>query len=260
MSKRFAIIGDLVAEHHEDKVLPGGSGAIALALRDLGGTVTLRSVLGTDPDGDTVLARLKAARIHPGLVDRVDGPTAALRRDGNGAVVDRTAGPGMTRGAQMDIYALFGHDALILDARDQPLRRLISDLPAHTNGAVRMVSTLSHLDVQPATGDELEIALRFDAIVGTPAQLAALTGQDDSADALGDLFDMMPGAHLRAAVAITPDSLQVVSRDQRVIRPWQDAAPDLLVPQVAAAVAWGFAHHLDWDAVATIATDPAAAG
>ncbi len=259
MTKRFAIIGDLFAEHHGDEILPGGSGALALALRDLGGTVTLRSVLGTDTAGDTVLSRLKAARIHPGLIDRVDGPTASRSRDERGDVVERTPGPGMTRGARMDIYALFGHDALVLDTRDQPLRRLISDLPAHTNGAVRMVSTLSHLDLQPATDDELEIALRFDAVVGTPSQLTALTGQDDPADALGDLFDMMPGAHLRAAIAVTPDGLQIISRDQRVIRPILDAMPDLLMPQVVAAVTWGFAHHLDWDTVATIASNPDAA-
>lgn len=259
MTRRFAIIGDLIAEHYDDEVSPGGSGALALALRDLGGTVTLRSVLGTDAEGDAVLARLKAARIHPGLIDREGGPTATLTRDERGDIAGRTPGPGMTRGAQMDIYALFGHDALILDTRDQPLRRLISDLPAHTNGAVRMISTLSHLDTQPPTDDELEIALRFDAVVGTPAQLEALTSQEDPADALGDLFDMMPGAHLRAAIAITPDGIQIVSRDQRVIRPIQDALPDLLVPQVVAATAWGFAHHLDWDVVATIATDPDAA-
>lgn len=259
MTKRFAIIGDLVAEHHGDEIRPGGSGAVALALRDLGGTVTLRSVLGTDSDGASVLARLKAARIHPGLIDREDGPTPTLTRDERGDLVERTSGLGMTRGARMDIYALFGHDALVLDTRDQPLRRLISDLPAHTNGAVRIISTLSHLDVEPPTDDELELALRFDAIVGTPSQFAALTRQEDPADALGDLFDMMPGAHLRAAIAITPDGLQIVSRDQRVIRPIRDTVPDLLVPQVAAAAAWGFAHHLDWDVVATIAADPDAA-
>lgn len=256
MTKRFAIIGDTFADIHDDELTPGGSGAIALALRDLGGQVTLRSALGTDDAGDQVLAQLKSARIHPGLIDRVDDPTGTLTRDDDGTVIQRTAGAGLARGAKMDIYALFGHDALVLDTLDQPLRRLISDLPAHTNGAVRMVTSLSHLDIQEATDDELEIALRFDAIVGTPSQLEALTGQASPSDALGDLFDHMPGAHLRAAIAITPDGLQIVARDQRVLRPIQDAVPDLLVPQVVAAAAWGFANHLDWDTVATIAADP----
>jgi sugar/nucleoside kinase (ribokinase family) len=259
MSKRFAIIGDIIAERLDGTIVPGGSGAIALALARLGGRVTLRSAIGSDPEGEAVLAQLKRARIHPGLIDKAQETTASVTRDANGAVVERTAGAGIRRGALMDIYALFGHDALVLDTYDQPLRRFVSDLPAHTDGTVRMVSPLSHLDVAEATADELEIAMRFDAVVGTPAQLAALTGQESPTEALGDLFDRMPGAHLRAAIAITPDGLEIVARDTRVLRPIRDAVPDLLVPQVVAAVAWGFAHHLDWDAVATIAADPTSA-
>jgi hypothetical protein len=156
----------------------------------------------------------------------------------------------------MDIYELFGHDAMILDTYDQPLRRFISDLPAHTNGAVRMISPLSHLDVAGPTDDELEIALRFDILVGTPSQYHALTGQESPTEALADLFDLMPGSHVRAAIAITPDGLEIVTREERVLRPIRDAVPDLLVPQVVAAAAWGFANHLDWDAIATLATAP----
>lgn len=256
MAKRFAVIGDIVAEHHDGEVTPGGAGATALAIRDLGGEVTLRSVLGTDADGVDVLAQLKRARIHPGQIDKVDEPTGTLTRDDAGEVSGRTPGVGIRRGAKMDIYALFGHDAMVLETMDQPLRRFISDLPAHTDGTVRMISALTHLDVADPTEDELEIAMRFDAIVGTPGQLEALTGQAVPSDALGDLFDRMPGAHLRAAVAVTADGLEMVARDARVIRPIRDAVPGLLVPQVIAAVAWGFAYHIDWDTVATIAADP----
>jgi hypothetical protein len=256
MNKRFAIIGDIIAEHHEGTITPGGSGAIALAITALGGTVTLRSVLGTDPDGTEVLTQLKRARIHPGLIDKVDEPTGTITRSDDGLVTNRVQGIGIRHRAIMDIYQLFAHDALILDTRDQPLRRFISDLPAHTNGAVRMISPLTHLDVAEPTEDEVQIALRFDAIVGTPSQLHALTGQASPTEALGDLFDLMPGSHLRAAIAITPDGLEIITRDSRVLRPIQNAMPEMLVPQVTAAVAWGFANHLDWDAVATIAADP----
>lgn len=256
MTKRFAVIGDIFAEHHENEVTPGGAGATALAIRDLGGEVTLRSVLGTDADGVNVLAQLKRARIHPGQIDKVEEPTGVVHRYENGAVSRRVPGVGVKRGATMDVYALFGHDALVLETMDQPLRRFISDLPAHTDGTVRMVGALTHLDVQEPTDDEVEIALRFDAIVGTPSQLQALTGQAVPSDALGDLFDLMPGAHLRAAVAITPDGIEIVARDGRVLRPISDVMPELLLPQVIAAVAWGFANHIDWDTVATIAADP----
>lgn len=256
MSNRFSIIGDIVAEIHDGDIAPGGSGAIALALAGLGGQVTLRSVLGTDEAGTEVLSRLKRARIHPGKIDKVDEPTGTIVRDDDGGVLSRTSGVGIQRGAIMDVYELFSHDAMILDTQDQPLRRFISDLPAHTNGAVRMISPLGHLDVSEPTDDELEIALRFDALVGTPSQYHALTGQESPTEALADLFDLMPGAHLRAAVAITPDGLEIVTREERVLRPIQDAVPDLLVPQVVAAVAWGYAQHLDWDTIATIAADP----
>jgi sugar/nucleoside kinase (ribokinase family) len=256
MSNRFSIIGDILAEQQEGHIVPGGSGAIALALAALGGRVTLRSVIGTDDAGKIVLDQLKRARIHPGLIDKVDEPTGVITRSADGSITDRSPSAGIKRGALMDIYELFGHDAMVLDTYDQPLRRFISDLPAHTNGAVRMISPLSHLDVAQPTEDELEIALRFDTVVGTPSQLEALTGQASPTEALADLFDVMPGAHLRSAVAVTPDGLEIVSREGRVLRPIQDAVPDLLVPQVVAAVAWGYANHLDEDTVATLAADP----
>src|SRR5699024_5514523 len=112
--------------------------------------------------------------------------------------------------------------ALILDVRDQPLRRFITDLPAHTDGNVKLLSTLIHLDWYEPTPDDLEIALRCDAIIGTADQLIALTGQETPADALGEMFDRMPGAQLRAAVAVTPNGIDLVSRDNRVIRPVQN--------------------------------------
>lgn len=260
MTMRYAIIGDIIANQHDDALSLGGAGAIALALRDLDGQVTLRSVISTDPTGKTILDRLRKARIHPGLLDRVDDATLPLvERDDDGMVTGRIPGIGIEKGAIMDIYALFGHDALILDTRDQPLRRFITDLPAHTDGNVKMVSTLSHLDWQDRTPDEIDIAMRCDAIVGTPAQFQALTSQPDVTDALGDLFDRMPGTQLRAAVAITPHGLDLVAREDRVLRPVRDAIPDLLLPQVAAGIAWGLAHHAPWEDTATAAIDPTAA-
>jgi hypothetical protein len=159
----------------------------------------------------------------------------------------------------MDIYDLFGHDAMVLDTRDQPLRRFISDLPAHTDGNVRMISTLSHLDWQDPAADELEIAMRCDAIVGTPAQYEALTGQAEPTDAIGDIYDQMPGTQLRAAVLITTGGIDLVAREDRILRPVQDAVPDLLLPQVVAGVAWGLANRAPWEVTATVAIDPSQA-
>jgi hypothetical protein len=261
MTKRYSIIGDIIADRYDDTLSPGGAGAIAIAISALGGTVKLRSVIGTDEPGKSVLAQLKKARIHPGLIDKLDDVTTPLvDRDDTGQVINRTPGTGIQKGAVMDVYDLFGHDAMVLDTRDQPLRRFISDLPAHTDGNVRMISTLSHLDWQDPTADELEIAMRCDAIVGTPVQYEALTGQAEPTHAIGDIYDQMPGTQLRAAVLITPGGIDLVAREDRILRPVQDAVPDLLLPQVVAGVAWGLANRAPWEVTATVAIDPSQAG
>lgn len=259
MAKRYAIIGDLIAENMDDNIAPGGGGAIALAIRDLGGEVTLRSRLGTDAAGDDVLKQIKAARIHPGKIDRIDGESSGRTRNEDGSITDWLPGILMSKDAKMDIYALFAHDALILDLYDQSLRQFLIDLPAHTDGKVRMLTTLSHLDHLEPHKDELDIAMRCDTIVGTEAQFATLTGESRASDALGLIFEQMPLTHLRAAIAITAGGIEIIARDTRVLRPVQDAIPNLLIPQVVAGIAWGMAHYADWDTAATVCLDPSAA-
>lgn len=240
-------------------MVPGGAAAIGLALRDLNGEVTLRSRIGSDDAGTDVLQQIKTARIHPKNIDKVESNTSQITREPDGSTLDWTPGVLMTKGEVLDIYALFGHDALILDLLDQSLRHFLIDLPAHTDGTVRMLSTLGHLDRQPPHEDELEIAMRCDTIVGTEAQFATLTGEARASDALGLIFERMPGTHLRAAVAITPMGLEIIARDTRVLKPVRDAIPDLLVPQVVAGIAWGMANRADWDSTAEVCLDPGAA-
>lgn len=256
MTKRYAVVGDIVAEHTNGQLVHGAAAAIAMCLRDLGGDVTLRSRIGNDDAGTALLAEIKAARIHPKNIDVQDGATSSLRRLESGAYEDWSAGAIMAKDAMMDIYALFGHDALVLDALDQPLRRFLIDLPAHTDGTVRMLTTLRHLDFMDPSDDELDVAMRCDTIIGTEAQYSKLTGRDHANDSLGDIFERMPLTHLRAAIAITPNGLDCISREGRVIKPIQDAVPVFLVPQVSAGIAWGMAHHADWDQALTVAIDP----
>lgn len=258
---RYSIIGDITAEQHNDDLLPGGSAAIAMAIRVLGGNVSLRSVIATDNTGKAILATLMKARIQPGLIDKVDGKTTAvIQRGEDDLATARTPGIGIEKGAILDVYDLFGHDAMILDTRDQPLRRFLTGLPAHTNGNVRMISTLSHLGWQDPTSDELEIAMRCDAIVGTANHFQQLTGQTEAAGALGDVYDQMPGTHLRAAIMITSGGIDLVAREDRILRPVQDAVPDLLLPRVTAGIAWGLANRAPWEVIATVALDPSQAG
>jgi hypothetical protein len=260
MAKRYAIVGDVIAESIHGQLLPGGSGAIALALCDLGGEVTLRSRIGSDPAGDSMIAALKSARIHPGNIDRIIGTTCTQARHDDGSISDWHEGVVMNKGGVMDIYALFGHDALVLDLMDQPLRHFLIDLPAHTDGNVRMLTTLSHLDHLTPHAEELDVAMRCDTIVGTEAQFAILTGEPRASDALGVIFEHMPLTHLRAAVAITANGLEIIARDTRVLKPVRNAIPNLLVARVVAGIAWAMAHHAEWDLAASVALDPAAAG
>lgn len=257
MSDRYAIIGDIVANKYQNKISAGGALAIALAMRDLDGAVTFRSVLGDDAPGKSLRDLFRTAQIHPRLIDRPEAASTALViRDDQGGVISRHDGVRLNKGVVMDIYDLFGHDTLVLDTRDQPLRRFITDMPAHTDGNVKMLGTLSHLDWQEPSIDELEIAMRCDTIVGTPSQLAALTGQQTPTEALGEIFDRMPGSHLHAAIAVTEDGINLVAREDRIIRPVRDAIPDLLLPQIVAGIAWGMAHHAPWEQSATVAVDP----
>lgn len=259
MANRYAIVGDLVAETRGSDVVPGASGAIALALRELGGEVTLRSAIGTDAAGDAVMSAIKSARIHPKHTDRIDGATSTITRNPDGSFSDWNQGVLMTKGGVMDIYALFGHDTLIVDLLDQSLRHFLIDLPAHTDGNVRMLTTLRHLDHADPREDDLEFAMRADTIVGTEEQFAKLTGEHRASNALGLIFEKMPLTHLRAAVAITNDGLEIIARDARVLKPVQDAVPALLVPQVVAGIAWGMANRTEWDDAANAALDPEAA-
>lgn len=259
MSKRYAIIGDIVAEEFNESIHPGAGAAIALSLRDLGGEVTLRSCIGDDDAGKAVLQQIKAARIHPKNIDVLDGLTCSLLRHEDGSFTDWQQGVLMTKGGVMDIYALFGHDALVLDLLDQSLRHFLTDLPAHTDGTVRMATTLRHLEHLAPQANELEIAMRCDTIIGTEEQYMKMTGLASASEALGEIFAQMPFAALRAAIAITPDGVQCISRESRMIKPVQDAIPNLMVAQVTAAVAWGMAHHAEWDAVLNVALEPEAA-
>jgi len=236
MTRRFAIIGNIQSEEHDGSAA-GGAAAIALALAGLGGRVTLRSVVGDDAQGERVLAALRDGDVPVDLIDRIPDAITGLPETT------------IRKGAMMDIYDLFGHDVLILDFADQPLRRFLIDLPAHTKPDVRMLGTLAHLDRQAPSSDEFEIAMRYDAIVGTPGQYARLTGEVVPSDALSRIEARMPGTHLRAAVLVSNNALHVVSREERQCLPL-DSGTRVPMPRAIATVAWGMAERWTWATIA----------
>lgn len=221
MTMRFAIIADLTPDP------TAGAAGIALALAGMGGHVTLRAVAPEGAATDYLLLALASGGVPANRIDRE--PDGVIRK-----------------GARMDIYDLFGHDVLVLDFADQPLRRFLTDLPAHTKPDVRMLGTLRHLDTQPPTSDELEIAMRYDTFTGTPGQFMRLTGAASPGEALARIDARMPGTHLRSAVMIGPDAVDIVARDEAI----HLALPTTPLAHAIAIIARGMAERWQWQKTA----------
>ena len=104
MAKRYAIIGDLIAEN-----LSGRRFRRQWCRRSRDPRtqqMTLRSRVGTDAAGDAVMREIKAARVHPKHIDRVDGATSSIQHVR--MVQSRNWSPNilMTKDAVLDIYDL----------------------------------------------------------------------------------------------------------------------------------------------------------
>ena len=135
---------------------------------------------------------------------RTGQPTDASTIIVGGDPPDRTIywhkGAALTRGDRLDVPAIFAHDLVVLDVADHPLRRFLTDLPAHVAPRTRLLGTLTYL-VDSGEPDEIEVALRHDAIVGNEREFRALTGAADLDAATSAIRAAMPGANLRLAVA-----------------------------------------------------------
>ncbi len=164
----------------------------------------MTGMVGDDADGKRLRAALVAAGVDvTGLGTRPGEPTDASTIIIGGNPPDRTIywhkGAHIVRGDRIDITAVFDHDLVVLDVADAPLRRFLTDLPAHTAPRARLLGTLVYL-VESGEADELEVALRCDVITGNERETLALTGDTDLETATARLQAAMIGANLRAAV------------------------------------------------------------
>ncbi|MGC4191528.1 MAG: hypothetical protein QM589_10240 [Thermomicrobiales bacterium] len=226
---RIAIIGQtaLRPEGAADR-----SGALAVALRQYPGVeVTLRAIAADESARDTIDNVLAIHGIASQVSVRDDGDPAPIRL-----------------GDTLDIWSLFAHDLVILDADDAPLRAFLTDLPAHTAPGVRILGTLDY-----AAGDvtarerSRDIVLRFDAIAGTVGQARALFGlnaRTDAEDIVHAIGTMMRGANLRAVAIHDRQKLAIAALDE--------PAATIVVPasasreQVIAAIAVTMARRHRW--------------
>ncbi len=241
---------------------PGGTTTnTAVALARLGAAVRVATVVGDDDEGNAVRLALEREGVDADWLlvrrgERTNLATVVVSADPLDRTIYWRQGAGLVRGDRLDIAAIFGHDVVVLDVADAPLRRFLLDLPAHTLPAARLLGTLTYL-ANPDLPDALELALRHDVVVGSEHDLMTVTGTWTLADATTALQHLMPGTNLRAAVISRGAAgCRIVTNDER----WQiPAYPALVVDPTGAGdafvagVAYGLAFRWEWPRIGQFA-------
>ena len=184
--------------------LPGGTTTnTSVALARIGADVSFVGLVGDDLPGVAIREALEREGVKTDWLETRTGyPTDAAIVVVSNNPSDRTIfwpqGARIAKGDLLDIPAIFGHDLVLLDVDDMPLRRFLSDLPAHTLPGTRILGTLTYLD--PAGTDRLDVMLRHDAIVGNEREVMHLTDERTLDGAIAKLQAGMIGSNLRAAV------------------------------------------------------------
>ena len=246
----------------EEVSAPGGTTTnTAVALARLGARVCVATVVGNDAEGVAIRDALAAegidiagVAIRPG--QRTDLATIVVSDEPRDRTIYWHQGAQLVRGDRLDVEGLFGHDVVVLDVVDAPLRRFLLDLPAHTVPRARLLGPLNYL-ANPELPDAFDLALRHDVVVGGERDLLTVTGTWTLGDATAALQHRMRGANLRAAVVTRGSAgCRVVTRDKT----WQ--LPAFSVPVVdptgagdafTAGVAYGLALRWDWPRIGRFA-------
>lgn len=233
---------------------PGGTTAnTAVALARLGEQVTLLAVVGQDPEGERLLTKLERERIDCSMITVRDEPTSRSVILLDPRTGDRTIlwqrGAAIRKGDRIDIATIFDHDIVVLDMADEPLRRFLTDLPAHTRPDVRLLGPITYI-VDNAEPDAIEIAFRFDTIVGTLAQYRRLMGVPSEADIIEQIQQRMPGNNLRAAIVTmgSDGCLWITPTDHGHVEGFPVDARDTTGAGDAftAGIAYGMARRWSW--------------
>lgn len=200
---RYPVLGGHAVVTETLEAVGGTTANSAAAARRLGAAVHLVGLIGDDALGVATRAALATVGVDVSEV----GIDRGRPTDASTVVVDRGTGERsilwhqgarVAKGCRVDIDRLFGGDVVILDTDDLPLRRFLSDLPAHTRPRARLLGPLTYLtDGAP---DALEIALRHDVVVGNEREFRELTGLADAESALDDLRARLRGSNARLLV------------------------------------------------------------
>lgn len=235
--------------------LPGGTTSnTALALAKLGADVSFAGMIGDDEAGENLRVALDVAGVDlRWLMKRAGEPTDScyivVSRDPADRTIFWRKGAKIVKGDPLDVPAIFAHDLVLLDFDDPPLLRFLTDLPAHTLPATRLLGTLGYV-AEFTDPDRFDVMLRFDALVGNEREMRELTGTGSLEDAIDRLRDGMVGANLRAAaISRGRNGGTIITRDERWDLP---AYPVTVVDPTGAGdaftagIAWGMARRLPW--------------
>lgn len=190
--------------HAEHSGLGGSTAVSSVALSRLGAQVSFAGVVGDDDEGATLRTALQAEGVDTGWLairqgQRTDTATIVISGTPPERTILRNPGAQIVRGDRLDIAALFDHDVVLLDVADAPLRRFLTDLPAHTLPRTRLVAPLTDL-VREDLSDALEVALRHDVLIGTERQVRALVRAETLDEAVMTIQLQMRGNNLRSLV------------------------------------------------------------
>ena len=262
---RYPTEGDWT-QVRETRQGPGGTtGNLAATARSLGAAVTLFSKVGTDNRGCQIVDHLNGLGIDCRGVLTADAETDLSIVLVAHNTAERTIlwrqGPSIERGDRIDIDALFGADLTVVDCIDLPLRRFVTDLPAHTRPSARLLGALTYFS-DAESDDKIEIALRHDILVGNEREYRQLMGTCDGRSALAASPELMPGTNNRLAVMTMGEGGAVaITRTTRHSAPAQPVvAVDTTGAGDAFAAAIAYSQAQRWDIDRSLALANAVAG
>ena len=233
-------------------VAPGGTtGNIATGLARLGAQVRMFTKVGNDDWGRSTIEALAGTGVDTSGVIVADAQTDRSIMLVSAESGERTIlwerGPSVERGDRLDIDRLFRVDLTIIDSPDYELCRFLTDLPAHTWPHARLLGTLSYL-ADVVAHDKVDIACRFDILVGNEREYCALTGESSPDSAFDSIVQRITGSNLRTAVITRGDRGAVAATELERIA--VDPIPTILVDTTGAGDAFAaglsYALSLRW--------------
>jgi sugar/nucleoside kinase (ribokinase family) len=219
---RYPALGDYAIVQRQFEQAGGTTSNTCAALARLGLPVALVSKVGSDREGDEILASLDSIGCDTSMVSR----DALLPTDSSVILVpqsessrDRTIlwlkGAQPVHRMQLPLDRIMDHRWVLVDVNDDQLREFLLSLPAHLSPRTQLIGAMTYLtDTSP------EIALRHllqhDVMFGNRRELLYVTGSDDLSSAVVAIQAAMEGHACRViyltlgaegAIAIRPKSV-----------------------------------------------------